>query len=136
MESELIISKLENLARCVERIRTKTPETYEILVHDVDAQDIVAVNLERSVQICVDIALHLISVQTSQLVPETMADAFRVLEKQKIITPPTAKALISAVGFRNISVHAYDKINWEIVWKIVTEHLQYFSKFTKEIIES
>jgi uncharacterized protein YutE (UPF0331/DUF86 family) len=136
MENELILTKLESLTRCVDRIRIKTPETYKILVEDVDAQDILAGNLERSVQICVDIALHLISIQITPPVPTTMADAFRVLEKQKIITPQTAQALISAVGFRNISVHAYDTINWEIVWKIVTEHLRDFSNYVKEILET
>jgi uncharacterized protein YutE (UPF0331/DUF86 family) len=41
--------------------------------------------------------------------------------------------LISAVGFRNLSVHAYDKINWEIVWKILRQHLDVFPEYAVRI---
>lgn len=133
MDSELVTSKLESLARCVGRLRTKTPENVETLHSDVDTQDIIAVNLERAVQLCVDIALHCIASHRELPVPETMADAFHVLASQHTISEPVARDLISAVGFRNLSVHAYDKINWEIVWKILTLHLDVFPKFAAEM---
>jgi len=133
MDTELITSKLESLARCVHRLQSKTPESLETLKTDVDAQDIIAVNLERAVQICVDIALHWIARQSQVPVPETMAEAFQVLTSQGVLSEPVARDLISAVGFRNLSVHAYDKINWEIVWEIVTQHLGVFPNFAAEI---
>lgn len=129
MDTELVISKLDSLARCVERLKSKTPEALDILQNNIDAQDIIAVNLERAVQLCVDIALHWIATGSRSPMPETMAESFRVLADQGAIPEPIARDLISAVGFRNLSVHAYDKINWEIVWKIVTLHLDVFPKF-------
>ena len=133
MDTELVTSKLESLARCVHRLQSKTPGSLETLREDVDAQDIMAVNLERAVQICVDIALHWIAGHSQLPVPETMAEAFQVLASQGAISEPVARDLISAVGFRNLSVHAYDKINWEIVWKIVTQHLGVFPNFAAEV---
>ncbi len=133
MDTELVTSKLESLNRCVERLRTKTPENLECLREDIDAQDIIAVNLERAVQICVDIALHWIATVSRIPMPETMAESFRVLADQGAVPEPVARDLISAVGFRNLSVHAYDKINWEIVWKILTQHLDVFPKFAAQI---
>jgi uncharacterized protein YutE (UPF0331/DUF86 family) len=32
-------------------------------------------------------------------------------------------------------IHEYEKINWAIVYKIVTIHLQDFRQFSKQIIE-
>ncbi|MCC5844195.1 MAG: hypothetical protein JJU05_08095 [Verrucomicrobia bacterium] len=83
MDTELVTSKLESLDRCVERLRTKTPETLELLRKDIDAQDIIAVNLERAVQICVDIALHWIATVSRSPMPETMAESFRVLAEEQ-----------------------------------------------------
>lgn len=133
MDAELVISKLDSLARCVERLRTKTPTSLDILREDIDAQDIIAINLERAVQLCVDIALHWIATGSRIPMPETMAESFRVLAEQGAIPESVACDLISAVGFRNLSVHAYDKINWEIVWNILNRHLDVFPCFAAEI---
>lgn len=133
MDTELVTSKLESLARCVQRLQTKTPPSLDRLKEDVDSQDIIAVNLERAVQLCVDMALHWISDHRAIPVPETMAEAFQVLASHHVLSEPVALELVSAVGFRNLSVHAYDKINWEIVWAILTKHLDVFPRFAAEI---
>lgn len=133
MDTELITSKLDSLARCIERLHHKTPESLEVLQNDLDVQDIVAVNLERAVQLCVDIALHWIATSSQSPVPETMAESFKSMADQQVLPESIARDLISAVGFRNLSVHAYDKINWEIVWKILTQHVEVFPEFASHI---
>lgn len=133
MDTELVTSKLDSLSRCVDRLKAKTPQTLEILREDVDAQDIIAVNLERAVQLCVDIALHWIASRSRMPVPESMAESFHVMAKEGVIPDNVAGDLISAVGFRNLSVHAYDKINWEIVWKILRQHLDVFPAYAAQI---
>ena len=55
MDPDVVRAKLESLARCVFRIEAKTPATKEALASDLDAQDIIAPNLERAVQLCVDL---------------------------------------------------------------------------------
>lgn len=56
MDREVIEQKLESLRRCLQRIETKCPAAAETLAADFDLQDIVALNLSRAVQLCVDIA--------------------------------------------------------------------------------
>ena len=38
-----------------------------------------------------------------------------------------------AVGFRNIAVHAYDTMDWDIVFAIASRHLQDFADFAHVI---
>lgn len=133
MESEVIQSKLESLSRCVDRIEQKTPESPHLLHSDPDIQDIIAINLERAVQICVDIALHWISNHSKSQTPRTMGNAFRILELEKVIPTKLADQLVAAVGFRNLSVHSYDQINWDIVWSIITKDFSVFKDFAREI---
>jgi uncharacterized protein YutE (UPF0331/DUF86 family) len=42
--------------------------------------------------------------------------------------------LKKSVGFRNIAVHNYDAINWDIVHSIVDLHLKDFSEFAKAVV--
>jgi hypothetical protein len=57
MDWDLIEQKLESLRRCIGRVRERCPESAAILSRDYDAQDILALNLTRAVQLCVDIAI-------------------------------------------------------------------------------
>jgi hypothetical protein len=56
MNTTLIFGKLESLSRYVQRIEKKRPGTADVLRGDFDLHDIIALNLERMVQITVDIA--------------------------------------------------------------------------------
>ena len=38
-----------------------------------------------------------------------------------------------AVGFRNIAVHSYEEIDWQIVHAIANSHLQEFAEFAGAI---
>ena len=46
----------------------------------------------------------------------SMAESFERLSEKAIISEELAGNLRRAVGFRNLSVHAYDKIDWNLVW--------------------
>lgn len=132
MDKQLIEGKLESLRRCIKRVETKRPETYEKLKNNLDLQDILSVNLERAVQLCVDIGSH-ISSQTDSKPPTTMSDTFDILADEGFIKMSTAESMKKAVGFRNIAVHNYQDINWEIVFNICHHKLDDFKTFTKEI---
>lgn len=135
MDEDLILGKLESLARCLERIEEKTPATAEMLKADFDRQDIISVNLERAVQACVDVGMHIIS-QRNLLLPDSMAGAFQDLAKLAVIDKHTAGVMGKTVGFRNTAVHAYRTINWDIVFSICTRHLDDFRSFARQIMEA
>ncbi|MFI4940372.1 MAG: DUF86 domain-containing protein [Burkholderiales bacterium] len=130
MDREIIEQKLESLRRCLQRIRTKCPSDPETLGADIDLQDIVTLNLTRAIQSCVDIGAHLISGMDFPA-PETMGQTFDILAQAGLLSYELATRLKKAVGFRNISVHNYEKIDWTIVHKIVQYHLADFEEFAK-----
>jgi uncharacterized protein YutE (UPF0331/DUF86 family) len=134
MKSVVIKTKLESLRKCLDRIESKRPETLEDLIQDIDTQDIIALNLERSVQLCVDIANHVLS-SIDDAPAMSMAESFERLSEKKIIPDELGKNLKKAVGFRNLSVHAYDKIDWQLVWNILEENLTDLVRFL-ECVES
>ena len=133
MDWEVVRQKLESLRRCLQRIETKCPAEADTLASDLDLQDIVALNLSRAVQICVDIGGHLIS-GLDEPAPDTMGQTFDILARAGVLDENLAHSLKKAVGFRNIAVHNYDAINWHIVHSIVKHHLEDFSAFAKVVI--
>ena len=80
-----------------------------------------------------DIGLHIISGLSSP-VPDTMGQTVDVLADKHVISNELAVKLKKSVGFRNIAVHNYDSINWDIVHSIVDLHLKDFSEYAKAIV--
>jgi len=77
--------------RCLERVRTKTPKDVDELLHDLDLQDVLVLNLSRAVQLCVDIAVHILS-ERKQPPPETMGKALIYWHKTDSWTPHSPSA--------------------------------------------
>lgn len=134
MNDDVIMAKLESLDRCVTRIRSKIPQDYDEFAADLDSREIIALNLERSVQLCVDVALRILAKNRGPNLPGNMSDAFRQLVEMKIIDKDTASQLISAVGFRNVSVHSYKEIDPRIVWSILQKELDVFPRFARQLL--
>jgi len=130
----ILLTKLDALQRCLARVKAKTPENPDILHEDLDLQDIISVNLERAVQSCVNIAAHVIA-QHNTAAPSTMVESFNRLHDMGVISENTAARMKNAVGFRNISVHEYQKIDWTIVYRIITAHLDDFKDFARQVLE-
>ncbi len=132
MDREVVEQKLESLRRCLRRIETKCPADAATLASDLDLQDIVSLNLSRAVQISVDISAHLIAGMEVPP-PDTMGQTFDILAQAGVLNSELAVSLKKAVGFRNVAVHSYENINWEIVHSIVKYHLADFSAFAKVV---
>ena len=132
MDEMLILRKMESLGRCLDRIRSKRGFTHEELLRNYDLQDILAVNLQRAVQLSVDIALHVLS-NLSGTLPDTMGEGFTSLREHGVISESTASALRSSVGLRNVAVHDYVAVNWQIVHDVVERHVEVFAEYMREI---
>ena len=130
MDREVIEQKLASLQRCVQRVKEALPADVATLEIDFDKQDIVSLNLSRAVQLTVDMGAHLLSQQHS-VSPSSMGQTFELLAQRGLLDPQLAERLKKSVGFRNIAVHNYNKINWAIVHSIVKNHVGDFSEFAR-----
>ena len=116
----------------VGRVAEKCPANAATLAADADLQDIVVLNLTRSIQLCVDIARHIIAA-SSEPPPATMGEAFATLAKLGILDAAIAANLRRAVGFRNIAVRNCEKVDWNIVHALCNANLDDFRQFAKAV---
>ena len=130
---DVVVRKLDTINRCLDRVRKNTPVSLEVLLENYECQDVIVLNLERAVQACVDIGLHIFSLR-NEPVPDSMKGTFDALRRMKVIDAETAESMKGAVGFRNVAVHAYQEINYAIVWSICTKHLDDFRAFARQVL--
>ena len=79
--------------------------------------------------------MHLIA-ELELGVPQTSREAFTILNEEKIIDDSMTEKLKAMVGFRNIAVHDYQKLNLKIVQSIIENNLhdvKSFAEIMKEV---
>lgn len=132
MDRSVIDAKLESLRRCVQRLRDRRTENVQALAGDPDRQDIIALNLVRAVQTSTDIAAHIVA-HNGWPVPSTMGESFALLAEHGVLPESVARSMRAAVGFRNIAVHSYERIDWAVVQGILDHHLADFDAFARAV---
>jgi uncharacterized protein YutE (UPF0331/DUF86 family) len=90
--------------------------------------------LQVSIECCLYIANHIISAEHFRA-PKDYADAFKVMEENKIISTDLGKKLQQMAKFRNRLVHLYGEIDNAYVFDFITENVEDIQGF-KAIIMS
>lgn len=135
MADDVILNKAGVIERCVGRVREEHAGEDRNLLNDMTRQDSIILNLQRACEASIDLAMHL--VKTDRLgIPQDSRDAFLLLSESGDLEPELAKRLARMVGFRNIAVHDYKKLNLDIVKSIIHDDLDVFLSFSKWAIQS
>lgn len=99
---------------------------------DVMLQKAVEKVLEEMVQICLDIGKHIVADEGMSL-PDSNAGIFDVLKANGVISATTVSVMKKMIGFRNVLVHMYEKIDVESVYVNYTKRLSDFNVFSAEV---
>lgn len=134
MDRLILEEKIEALRRCIDRIESRRTKTADALADDVDRQDILSLNLTRAVQLCVDMATHVLG-DTAQPAPRTMGESFELLAREDVIDDDLTARMRAAVGFRNVAVHNYRRLDWEIVHSIAHAGVDDFRRFAGAVVQ-
>lgn len=77
--------------------------------------------------------MHIVS-SSSNPVPQTMSLAFEALKDMRVIGGGVlAENMKKSVGFRNIVMHSYADIDFNMVYSIAHGHIDDFKQYIKEI---
>jgi uncharacterized protein YutE (UPF0331/DUF86 family) len=118
------------IERCISRIKEEYFNHESEFETDFRRQDSIILNLQRACEATIDIGMRLIRMK--QLgVPQSSRDVFAMLEAAALIDSSLSKSLQAMVGFRNIAIHDYRKMNLAIVRQIIQENLKDISNFAQ-----
>jgi len=127
MVKDILYNKICIIERCLVRVREVYDHNPDNL-KDYTKQDSMILNIQRAAEASIDIAMHIISVKKLGI-PQNSRDAFEVLNNHGMIDDTMIEKLKAMIGFRNIAVHNYQKLNLDILQKIIENHLGDFEEF-------
>jgi uncharacterized protein YutE (UPF0331/DUF86 family) len=87
-----------------------------------------------AVQNCFDIAAHIIS-EKGLGVPGSTTEMFYVLGKNGYLDSGLTQKMVKAIGFRNLIVHEYGKIELEQVYEIAQNDINDLNEYLKAIFK-
>lgn len=90
--------------------------------------------LHLVVQATIDLAEAVIAFRNFRK-PTSMSENFDILNEEDIVNNKLTEELVKMVGFRNVIVHDYDKVDYDIVFDVLHNKLKDIEKFLK-IIEN
>lgn len=129
MATDVIINKAQIIERCILRIEEEYDRNPENL-NNATKQDSIILNIQRACEAAIDLAMHVVAKQKLG-VPQKSREAFDLLQEHRLIEPKMAASLQAMMGFRNIAVHDYQRVNLEIVKHIVEHDIYVLQKFAE-----
>ena len=132
VDKDLILAKASSVKRHLRRIEEKRNIDLNIFLKDIDRQESILFNLQMAIQKCIDIAAHIISDEGFG-VPGSTNEMFYLLEENGYLHHDITEKMVKSVGFRNLIVHEYEKIELGHVFEIALKDIKDLNEYLKSI---
>lgn len=128
VDSDLILAKSSSVKRHLNRVIEKRHTDLQTFLQDIDRQESILFNLQMAIQNCIDIAAHIVS-EEGLGVPGSTNEMFYLLEENGYLNNELSEKMVKAVGFRNLIVHEYGKIDLEQVFEVAQEDIKDLNEY-------
>ena len=133
VDRDLILAKAGSVKKHLNRIIQKQEVDLRVFLEDMDRQESILFNLQMAIQNCIDIAAHIVSDEGLGL-PGSTSEMFYLLEENGYLDGALSEKMIKAVGFRNLILHEYGKIDLEQVFEVAQNDLRDLNDFLVAIL--
>ena len=133
--SDIVINKVQSIQRCVERAREEYHADPAGFATNFTRQDAAVLNVLRACEQSIDLANHVIKTRKMGI-PASSAQTFELLQQKSVIDPDLAENLIKMIHFRNTVIHQYQRMDMQIVQKVITAGLDDLIRFGDCILKS
>lgn len=131
---DVLINKVTSIRLCVARAREDYLFDQKNFKTNFTAQDSALLNVNRACEQAIDLANHIVRLRNLG-VPNERRDAFNLLVAAKIIDQDLAQKMSKMIGFCNISIHEYEKLNIDIVIEVIEKKLDDLLLFADVILQ-
>jgi uncharacterized protein YutE (UPF0331/DUF86 family) len=131
-ESAVLADLLDRLGRESADLRRLAGLDPDDLLRDVDKLKSVKYSFVIAIEVCIDIAQHLVS-RNALRAPTSFADAFVVLHEARVLDDRLAADLADMARFRNLLVHGYARVDDRVVVKILRSRLGDIDAFVQAV---
>lgn len=128
--SELVLQKVASIQRSIARAREEHASAGADFAGDRTRQDAAVLNILRACEMALDLA-NMIVGERRLGVPQSSRDAFRLLAD--LIDGPLSERMQMMIGFRNVAVHEYRKLDIAIVESILQRDLDDVLRYAQTV---
>jgi uncharacterized protein YutE (UPF0331/DUF86 family) len=128
MPDNVIVGKADILERCIARAREELAASVSFDT-DYTRQDAAILNVERACEASIDIMNRIVRLRGLGA-PASTRDGFDRLVRAAVIEQSLADRLMRMVGFRNLAVHQYQKLDIIIVRAVIEKSLDDLLEFS------
>ena len=133
--NEVLLNKKVSIERCVAQIRKYYRKDNGVpFEDDYLKQDAIAMNLQRACECVIDMTNHLIRRRKLGL-PRDSRESFALIQQEGLISPEQMKAMQAMIGFRNILVHEYQRLDLGIMVDVIENRLDDLLAFADEVFQ-
>jgi len=118
-----VVARFARLEEALRRLKPHANVERDSFLRSADLRDIVDRNFHVALEALIDLANHLVATRGLPK-PETNAELFDVLTRASHLSESLGRRLRGWVGFRNILVHEYAQMDYELVHKALTVDLE------------
>ena len=130
---DVILNKYAIIQRCLLRIQEEYVGHEHELTTNFTRQDSIILNIQRACQAALDLANRVIRLKQLSI-PQESRDSFSLLSDHGYAPVVLTESMMKMVGFRNIALHEYQKLNPDILKSVIEKHVQDIERFAVAVM--
>lgn len=124
----VIENKISSIRKYLKILDGYKKYSKEEIENDVNIKGATERYLYLAAQATIDLAESVIAYKKFRK-PSTLAESFDILKEEKIISGEMAEKMTGMTGFRNVIAHDYEKINYDLVYRIIQQDIKDVEEF-------
>lgn len=121
IDKQMILSKIASVRQCLQRIKDVTNLDPKSLAN-IDKQDLFVLQVLRITELLISMASHIVSIKNYGLA-SFYKDNFIILRERAGLNSELCQQMCNMVGFRNIAIHEYKKLDLKVMQLILSKNL-------------
>ena len=133
LPDDVLLNKAATIERCIHRALDEYNKNPATFASDFTRQDAAILNIQRACEASLDMGQHLIR-KHKLGVPQSSRDVFTLLATADFIPAELSENLKKIIGFRNIAVHEYQRLQLAVTEHVILHWLQDFQMLCRILL--
>lgn len=128
------LKRLERFNRAIEILEKLREKKKEVFVNDLWLTSVAERNIQIITEFVVDVSNFIIS-RLGAKIPESYKETIERIHKLKIVDENLKEKAIELVGLRNLIVHLYAEVKYDLIFDNLEEIIEVAKKLCEKILK-
>jgi len=135
LNKNFIEKKVALIEEDIYRLKNLSNISMKEIISSYEKQAVIERLIEKIITRAIDINQHLIKSLEEKSIPDNYKDTFLILADLKIFSRKFGENISKSVGLRNILIHDYDKIDYNMLYLSIFDCISDYIKYCDYILK-